>query len=191
MNKPTEMKRQLRIFKAADSTEVDDERMAPAGITPAIGEGLQQIVASGTTEGFLIRHLFSDPVSGMSLVYVWLKNNYQLPIHTHNADCAYYVMSGEAIMGTQVLTVGDGFFVPSGVRYSYRAGPNGAEVMEFRNATHFNIDFTGTGPNMMAKIAEVSRANLDAWRKQPLPDAVKRFGIVNKSGEAASSEYPG
>ena len=187
MNKPAEMKRQLKIFKAADSHEVDDERMAPAGITPEIGEGLKKIVDAGTTEGFLLRHLLEDPVSGMSLVYVWLKNNYQLPIHTHNADCAYYIMAGEAIMGNEVLTVGDAFFVPAGVRYTYSAGPNGAEVMEFRNATHFNIDFTGTGPAMMARIAEVSRANLDDWRKAPLPAAVKRFG----RGNAASKSGPG
>ena len=180
-------KRQLQIFKAADSGEVNEERMATAEMSAELGEGLQKIVEAGATEGFLLRCLFSDPVSGMSLVYVWLKSNYQLPIHTHNADCAYYIMAGEAIMGNEVLKVGDCFFVPSGVRYSYSAGPEGAEVMEFRNATHFNIDYSGTGPKMMARIAEVSRANLDGWRKAPLPAAVRRFGI----GNAVSSAVPG
>ena len=172
------MKRQLKIFKAEDSTTVDDERMAPAGITPEIGAGLNQIIEAGNLDGFLIRHLFSDPVSGMSLVYVWLKSGYQLPIHSHHADCLYYVMSGEAIMGTEVLTVGDGFFVPSGARYSYRAGDNGTEVLECRNATHFDINFTGTGPNMMARIAELSRAKAETWRSQSLPVAVRRFKRV-------------
>ena len=181
MNEVSSKKRQLRIFKAADSTVVDDERMAPTGITPEIGQGLQQIIEAGNLEGFLIRHLFSDPVSGMSLVYVWLKSGYQLPIHSHNADCAYYVLSGEAIMGTEVLKVGDGFFVPSGARYSYRAGESGVEVMEFRNATNFTIDFTGTGPNMMAKIADLSRGKADTWRNQKLPKAVQRFGISSNA----------
>ncbi len=191
MDQTKSQKRQLQIFRAADSTAVDDDRMAPAGITPAIGQGLQEIVDAGTLDGFLIRHLFSDPASGMSLVYVWLKSNYQLPIHTHNADCAYYIMSGEAIMGTEVLTVGDVFFVPSGTRYSYRAGANGAEVMEFRNATHFNIDFTGTGPAMMARIAENARDNVKVWRNQALPLAVQRFGIGGSLGSNSKTDLPG
>jgi len=60
-------------------------------------------------------------------------------------------------------------------------GIDGAEVMEFRNVTHFNIDFTGTGPGMMAKIAELSRAKADTWRNQKLPEAVQRFGISSDS----------
>jgi quercetin dioxygenase-like cupin family protein len=176
MSEMSTPRRQLKIFRASEAHSLDNDTMAPAGITPAIGAGLQKTAEAGVGEGVVIRHLFGDPVSGLSLVYAWLKSGFQLPVHSHDADCAYYVISGEAILGTDVLKAGDGFFVPNGVRYSYRAGADGVEVMEFRNVTRFNIDFTGSGPSMFDRIAEVSRANADVWKSQIPPLAVQRFG---------------
>ena len=42
-------------------------------------------------------------------------------------------------MGSQVLDAGDGFYIPGDHAYGYRAGPEGAEVLEFRHATSFDI----------------------------------------------------
>ncbi|HKY23298.1 MAG TPA: hypothetical protein VJM31_18930 [Vicinamibacterales bacterium] len=169
------MKRQLQIFRARDAREVDQEMMPPAGVTTTVAEGLKAAAEAGLGDGSVIRHLFGDPATGMSLVYAWLKSNFILPIHSHDADCAYYVIGGEAHLGSEVLMAGDGFFVPRGTRYSYRAGANGVEVLEFRNATHFNIDFTGSGAALLGRIAETARNQAASWSSESPPEAVRRF----------------
>jgi mannose-6-phosphate isomerase-like protein (cupin superfamily) len=69
---------------------------------------------------------------GFQLHYLWFKPHYVLRPHHHLADCLYYVVSGSAHMGKRILRAGDSFFVPSGVRYQYGAGPEGAEILEIR-----------------------------------------------------------
>jgi PAS domain S-box-containing protein len=52
----------------------------------------------------------------------------------------YYVISGEAHMGNQVLRAGDSFFVPADAPYVYTAGPDGVEVLEIRhNVAQFDM----------------------------------------------------
>lgn len=171
-------RRALRIFRARDARNIDSEMMPVTGMTPAVAEGLGRTVQAGVPEGTVIREVFSDTEadSRMSILYVWLKSNFQLPIHSHDADCAYYVISGQAHLGTEVLEAGDCFFVPAGTRYSYRVGDAGAEVLEVRTANKFSIDFTGCGPRMFERIADVATRELEHWRNQEPPAAVKRFG---------------
>lgn len=71
---------------------------------------------------------------GMSLVHAWFGPHFPLFRHSHPkfGDCLYYVLSGQAILGSRVLEAGDGFFVPNGMPYKYKAGPEGVEVLEFR-----------------------------------------------------------
>ena len=71
---------------------------------------------------------------GMSLVHAWFGPHFPLFRHSHPkfGDCLYYVVSGQVIMGSRVLKAGDGFFVPNGMPYKYKAGPDGVEVLEFR-----------------------------------------------------------
>ena len=71
---------------------------------------------------------------GMSLVHAWFGPHFPLFRHSHPkfGDCLYYVLSGQVVMGNRVLKAGDGFFVPNGMPYKYKAGPEGVEVLEFR-----------------------------------------------------------
>ena len=71
---------------------------------------------------------------GMSLVHAWFGPHFPLFRHSHPrfGDCLYYVVAGQAILGSRVLKAGDGFFVPNGHPYKYKAGPEGVEVLEFR-----------------------------------------------------------
>ena len=74
--------------------------------------GLQGMIAEGLLEGADAKALYDSEAAGISLVHNWYKANYPLPRHSHNADCLYYIISGEARMGDEVLRAGDGFSCP-------------------------------------------------------------------------------
>ncbi len=165
----------FRIFRARDAVDVGNEVMPMEGMNEVDLSGIAKAVGAGVQEGSIVRLLFADPVSGMSLAYAWFKPNYVLPRHSHDADCAYYVISGEARLGTETLKAGDGFFVPSGHMYQYVAGPEGVEVMEFRTAASFNMLFSGNKEAFWDRMAKVSADNLEGWRAMDAPVAVRRF----------------
>ncbi|RXZ68074.1 cupin domain-containing protein [Agromyces albus] len=83
----------------------------------------------------------SDRTDGLSLVHAWLAPHYQLPPHSHDGDCLYYIASGTLILGKRTLGAGDGFFVPKDSPYRYTAGPDGVEVIEFRTSIKFDYKF--------------------------------------------------
>src|SRR5690606_20778947 len=92
-----------------------------AGVNPSIEKGLADFQASGGADGSLTKVLFAMP--GFSLVYAWFKSGYPLPLHSHNADCLYYIISGSIRLGTEDLGKGDGFFVGCDVPCAYTPGP--------------------------------------------------------------------
>jgi quercetin dioxygenase-like cupin family protein len=166
----------FRIFRATDARDLDEQHMPAENITAVDQAGMAQAGAVGAYEGATAKLLFADPASGLSIGYVWFKANFVLPRHSHDADCAYYVISGEAHLGTEVLRAGDGFFVPAGHNYQYSAGPEGVEVLECRNTTRFNIRLSGNGEAAWRRFADVALANREHWAEQPTPPAVARMG---------------
>src|SRR5207248_6087020 len=104
-----------------------------------------------------------DGPNGFSLVYARFGAGYRLPRHSHSADCLYYVLSGEAIMGSRVLKAGDGVFVKADAPYAYQAGPEGVEVLEFRAATSFDIQVFDQTVERWKPIIEAAVANHDQW----------------------------
>ena len=74
----------------------------------------------------------------------------------------YYVTKGELRMGSQVVTEGEGFFVPDGAPYAYTAGPEGVEILEFRAKSTFDMKITESLPRW-AQIIEGVRAHRDEW----------------------------
>jgi len=99
-------------------------------VRDALGE-LGRAIAPGS----IVTPMFNQPKpDGMSLVHVWFGPNFPLFRHSHpqHGDCLYYIVAGSLIMGSRVLKAGDGFFLPNGMPYKYRAGPEGVEVLEFR-----------------------------------------------------------
>jgi hypothetical protein len=132
--------------------------------------GLNQLVQSGYLEGDDVRVLFNVP--GFSLVRAWLKQDYPLLLHSHDADCLYYVIAGTLKMGTEQLVAGDGFFVPAGARYQYRPGPQGVEVLEFRHATQFNFQNYSKSESFYKRALEVTQQNAEIWRSAKRPSEV-------------------
>jgi hypothetical protein len=66
----------------------------------------------------------------------------------------------------------DTFFVPADVPYSYRPGPEGVEVLEFRQSNSFNFVNLAKGEAFWTKAAETVAANLDDWRAAVPPSVL-------------------
>jgi hypothetical protein len=131
---------------------------------------LPEFYAAG---GVASANLFVDPdgTEDACLNLLWLKlgSNFTIPRHNHTGDCLYYVASGSVRLGNQVIEAGGGFFVPSAAPYTYSAGPEGAEVLEFRGALQ-PID-TELLDNDWDGILEGTRANKEQWAKELVPFA--------------------
>jgi quercetin dioxygenase-like cupin family protein len=169
------VKRRVRIAKASEARNLDTEVMPWVGVSAEDGESLLNLYRDGAAEGSVIKLIYEDSVSGMSLTYAWFKANYLLPPHSHNSDCTYYVISGEAHLGTEVLRAGDVFFVPSDTFYAYQAGPQGVEVLECRTSTKFNLRVRGLGKSFPERAMKIITENLPNWRRQEPPAAARRF----------------
>lgn len=163
----------MTIFRASAATDIT-EHMPSIGIDESVQAGLGKLLAATgsypLTSGTKAMLLFSEPgEAGMSLGYAWFKSGYVLPRHSHDADCLYYVLGGELHMGTQTLRKGDGVFIPANAGYTYEAGPNGVEVLEFRNATRFHLMFRGNDATHWDRIAQVLKNNCPKWENEPPP----------------------
>ena len=131
-------------------------------------------MARAIAPGAAVTPLFFQPgPDGMSLVHAWFGPNFPLFRHSHPryGDCLYYVVAGQAILGSRVLKAGDGFFVPNGMPYKYRAGPEGVEVLEFRagggdpDAPGMKLDESSL--DSMRRIIESAKEHQAEWEAPP------------------------
>lgn len=162
-------RRRMQVFYAKDAAEIGPEIMPREGIDAGVLAGFARLAEVNATEGLgeQTRMLFRAP--GMSLVYAWFKSHYVLPFHSHDSDCLYYVIGGELHMGSHVLRKGDGFFIPAGHAYGYQAGAEGVEVLEFRNAAAFNLEYGANDDRRWELIAESFRDRAAIWKDETVP----------------------
>jgi hypothetical protein len=73
-------------------------------------------------------------------------------------------VAGEAHLGNRVVPAGGGFFVPANAPYAYTAGPEGIQILEFRNVSAFDMQITENLPRW-DRIVEVVQANKDTWQE--------------------------
>jgi quercetin dioxygenase-like cupin family protein len=173
MTAESQDRRGLRIFRAEDAPTLEETgMMAPTTMRPGVAERVGEHIGA-FNDGSELHVLYgrSDDAGSPSLVHVWFKPNYPLPRHSHDVDCLYYVVSGTLTMGNQVLHAGDGFFVPADAPYQYSAGPDGVEVLEFRNARTFDIKVTEDDPARWDAMIETATQQRDAWRALVAPPA--------------------
>ena len=176
-----EEKQRIQVFRAAGEP-LGPEQMPMEGIDEAVMAGLGRVMEAGAAEGLgeQVRCLFRQPGDdGLSLCYAWFKSGYVLPRHSHNADCVYYIVGGELRLGNQVLRKGDGFFVPDGAPYSYVAGPEGVEVLEFRNATQFNFLFRNNDEAHWNRVAETYRSRGSTWATETVPPSDRHAPVAD------------
>jgi len=158
----------FQIFRAADAKGLMEEGcMTVEPYTPIQREGMDKVLAAGFLDGDEVRVLVNIP--GFSLTHVWFKQDYPLPLHSHDADCLYYIIAGSIRLGTEELGARDSFFIPSGVPYAYRPGPDGVELLEFRTASHFNFLNLAKGAAFWDKAAEIAANSREAWKTAVRP----------------------
>jgi quercetin dioxygenase-like cupin family protein len=163
----THQNRGIKIHRAADAQDfAATDFMSPPAMSPDARQAFSEFSKVGGAEGAVVKVLARDE-AGFSLVHVWFKANYPLPRHSHDSDCMYYVISGSAIMGNQVLRAGDAFFVPRDAPYQYNAGPEGVEVLEVRHGTgHFDMKIPDASPERWRAMVETVSANRDQWAQE-------------------------
>jgi hypothetical protein len=156
------------IFRAADAKPLEETSiMSLPEFTPAQLEGMAGMYGPDMARGDEVKVLFNFP--GFSLTHVWFKNDYPLPRHSHNCDCLYYVIAGSLKLGTEELGPRDGFFIRADVPYSYRPGPEGVELLEFRNATNFDFKLLADGEAFWKRAADTVQARSEEWRTAKMP----------------------
>jgi quercetin dioxygenase-like cupin family protein len=160
----------MRVYFRREASELDHSIMPLLGVDESVRAGLASLASSGfdPRTGARALLLFREPgpqdtSEGMSLSLVSLKSGFVQPRHSHDSDCLYYVLSGSLQLGARTLNQGDGFFVPADAAYTYEAGPEGVEVLEFRNATRFSLSFRNNEAAHWARMAEAVAKNGAAW----------------------------
>ena len=142
-----------------DETDVMSEPQIAENIIEQFGARLSDLDV-----GNKVKVLFrQEGETGFSLVHAWFGPNFQLPRHSHSADCLYYVVKGEARLGNRSVPAGSGFFVPAGGTYGYQAGPDGVEVLEFRHATSFDMVVADKSPGRWTSILDTAVAERETW----------------------------
>ena len=170
---PENKRRGLKIFTRSEPI-IGKLQQKRKGTQPqpdaAASDALPEFYAAG---GVASATLFVDPDGNedacLNLLWLKLGSNFTIPRHHHTGDCLYYVSSGSVRLGNQVIEAGGGFFVPAAAPYTYSAGPDGAEVLEFRGALH-PID-TELLDNDWDGILEGTRANKEKWAEELVPFA--------------------
>jgi len=162
--------RKVQIFRAADAPSlVEAGCMSVKPVSPVQRAGMDKLIQAGFLEGDEIKVLVNIP--GFSLTYVWFKKDYPLPLHSHDADCLYYVIAGSIEFGAETLGPRDSFFLPAGAAYTYKPGPDGVEVLEFRHANQFDFVNLARNEAFYEKAAALIAENRDGWRTAVRPTA--------------------
>ncbi len=154
---------------------MDAELMPIVGMAADDVAGMGAAMAAGYADGAHSRLVMADEATGMSLTYARFKAGFLLPRHSHDAHCAYYVISGEAHLGGAVLKAGDAFVVPANDLYSYRAGSEGVEIIEFRAATEFHFRFGGNDAGFWGRLLAATATRAGDWKDAPKTLAERRL----------------
>jgi len=159
----------FELYRGADAKDYGTHNIQRVDdITPAIAEGLTHYMeGEDDAHGQIVELLYGAP--GISLTKVWFKSGFPLPLHSHSGDCLYYILAGSIKMGTEVLGTGDGFFVGNDVPYTYTAGPEGVEVLEFRNTNELNIRFMARNKTFWENAGKKIGARREVWKREQPP----------------------
>lgn len=166
------VRKRMTLFRASEGVPLDHETMPFAGLNPDTLAGLAKVMASGpqAADGSHTTILFqAGGENGVSLSHAWFKTGFISPRHSHNADCIYYILGGEARFGAARLGPGDGVFIPALHGYVLEVGDEGCELLEFRNAAQFNIHFAGNDDAHWDKIANSYAHHMPHWESEIPP----------------------
>ena len=98
--------------------------------------------------------------------------NRQTEVHAHEQDEIVYVVAGQMLFGQHSLNPGDSIHIPAMTLYSFRAGPQGLQFINFRprkDVTYYNRAEFGE----LQKLEAGARAE---YREQIIRAARERVG---------------
>jgi mannose-6-phosphate isomerase-like protein (cupin superfamily) len=159
--------KRMQIFRHADAYRIGVEGVLTTDPTPVQAEGLHRMLDAGVMDGAEFSVLCNIP--GFAVIHAWVKKDYPLPLHSHSGDCLYHVVSGSLRLGTDELSAGDSVFVPADVRYTYRAGADGVEVLEFRHTIDVDFQNYSKSAAFYEKAVSTILANRELWREAGKP----------------------
>ena len=150
---------QFSFFDADDMGELSDIMSTPE--YPAV---VEQFDLTPLLVGHRTKLLFCHEGDvGLSLALISFAPDFILARHTHDADCLYYVLSGEARLGNRVVGGGSGFYVPADHPYGYRAGPEGVELLEIRSSTSFGMKVVEDNPVRWQEMVDLAVERHAVW----------------------------
>jgi quercetin dioxygenase-like cupin family protein len=91
--------------------------------------------ASEFTEGELTARVrIREPGSAdkPQLIEIRYAPNSEVQLHAHEADEIIFVRAGLMRAGNRTLRPGDSIYIAGGTFYSFRAGPDGLQILNFR-----------------------------------------------------------
>lgn len=180
----TDDQKRFAVFRKRDAPGLlEAGHMSIEPYTPLQREWVGRAKDAGLLNGDELRVLVDVP--GFHLTYAWLKRDYPLPLHSHDSDCLYHIVAGTLRMGSEDLAAGDSFFVPAGVPYTYRPGPEGVEVLEFRTCRQFNMLNLSKGEGFWSAAVETLKHVAPEWRVAKPPSARKSAADSLPCGERA------
>jgi hypothetical protein len=163
------------IFRARDAADYgEDGPMTAMPMAQTEIDGATRLTENGFLDGSTVKLLYSRP--GMSLTYCWFKSGFPLPLHSHNADCLYFIVAGSLKIGSETLGPGDGFFLGGDVPYSYVPGEEGVEVLEFRTSDSFDIRMLAKGQSYWDKALANLLAAKGRWPEETAPPSGMTVG---------------
>ena len=96
-------------------------------------------------------HYYADsscPTCRITLLHVGRTFGYDSAAHSHTEDELIHVISGEIILGRQVLGAGDTLAIGGNVRYKFRGGDDGFVFVNYRRDASKQI-FPGDRPELL------------------------------------------
>jgi len=164
-----EKSKRFEIYRGADAKDYGEHNVLKmADLPPAVAEGLSHYMKEpDDAHGQIVKLVYAAP--GFSLSHVWFKSGFPLPLHSHNSDCLYYILAGTIKMGAEELGPGDGFFVGANVPYTYTPGPEGVEVLEFRDTDQIDIRFMSRNKATWEKAGAKIEALRQVWKSERPP----------------------
>ena len=127
---------------------------------------LDQMMNWGLSGGNVAKVLFKDGgEDGMSLVWSWFGPDYPLPRHSHNADCLYYVVAGEARHGQPHRRRGRRLLRARRRALRLHRGPRRHPDPRVPQRRQFDMQIT-EGLDRWDRIMEVVEEKSEAWTEE-------------------------
>ncbi|GAA2405138.1 hypothetical protein GCM10010191_11150 [Actinomadura vinacea] len=99
-----------------------------------------------------VQTLYADhEENGLSLGCYYFPPNIEFPRHWHDCDQIVVVVEGSVSLGRTVLKPGAGYYTKAGTTYTFKVGPAGVRILEFRAVSNFRTVFVEDKPEKYVK----------------------------------------